>query len=421
MRIQVAPNPNRGKRAAAAAPMLARLRPDQVGDVLAFHRSIEGYAPTPLVALPQLASRLGVRAIHVKDESWRFGLNAFKALGGSYAIAAHLAGRLGLDLAELPYERLISDEVRARLGDVTFVTATDGNHGRGVAWTAHQLRQNCVVHMPRGAAAERLEHIRALGARADLNDMNYDDCVRLASREADDYGWVLLQDTSWPGYEDVPRAIIQGYTTLLAEAVEQLQTEHGGQRPTHVFVQAGVGALATAVVGYLANVYGTSDAGGPVFVVVEPENAACIFDTLRAEDGRIHAVGGDLDTIMAGLACGEPVTVGVDLLAHCVDFVVSLPDYVAAQGMRVLSSPTRAADAAGPADPRIISGESGAAPFGFAHEVLTDPALAGIQETLGIDRDSVLFFISTEGDTDRSGFDAVVRDGAHAHPSAPQP
>ena len=188
-----------------------------------------------------------------------------------------------------------------------------------------------------------------------------------------------------------------------------------------MFVQAGVGALATAVVGYLANVYGTSDQGGPVFVVVEPENAACIFDTLRAEDGRIHAVGGDLDTIMAGLACGEPVTVGVDLLAHCVDFVASMPDYVAAQGMRVLSSPARAADAAGPAAPRIISGESGAAPFGFAHEVLTDPALAGIQETLGIDRESVLFFISTEGDTDRAGFDAVVRDGAHAHPSAPQP
>lgn len=419
MPIQVAPNPNRGRRAAAAAPMLARLQPDRVRGVTAFHRSIEGYAPTPLVSLRQLASRLGVRSIHVKDESWRFGLNAFKALGGSYAIAAHLADRLGLDLAELPYERLVSDEVRARLGEVTFVTATDGNHGRGVAWTAHKLRQNCVVHMPRGAAAERVEHIRALGARVDVNDMNYDDCVRLASREARDYGWVLLQDTSWPGYEDVPRAIIQGYTTLLAEAVEQLQTEQGGERPTHVFVQAGVGALATAVVGYLANVYGTSDQGGPVFVVVEPANAACIFDTLRATDGRIHAVGGDLATIMAGLACGEPVTVGVDLLAHCVDFVVSLPDYVAAQGMRVLSSPTRAAD--GVSDRRIISGESGAAPFGFAHEVLTDPALAGARETLGIDRDSVLFFVSTEGDTDRAGFDAVVRDGAYAHPAAPQP
>lgn len=423
MSIKVVSNPNRGQRGAAAAPMLDRLQPEQVDSVVAFHQSIEGYAPTPLVRLRHLSSQLGVKSIYVKDESHRFGLNAFKALGGSYAIANYLAGRLGLDISELPYERLISDEVRERLGEVTFVTATDGNHGRGVAWTAHKLRQKCVVHMPRGAAEERLENIRALGARADVNDMNYDDCVRLSSREADEYGWVLVQDTSWPGYEDIPRAIIQGYTTMLAEAVEQLKTEHAGQRPTHVFVQAGVGALATAVVGYIVNTYGASDAGGPTIVVVEPEKAACIFDTLRATDGKIHAVGGDLATIMAGLACGEPVTVGIDVLANYVDYVVSMPDYVAAQGMRVLSSPARPAgepSADEPGDARIVSGESGAAPFGFAHEVLTDPQLAGVKQTLGIDGDSVLFFLSTEGDTDRAGFDAIVNDGAYAHPSAPQ-
>lgn len=422
MSIKVVSNPNRGKRGPAAAPMLDRLRPEQVEGVVAFHRSIEGYAPTPLVPLAHLSSRLGVKAMYVKDESLRFGLNAFKALGGSYAIANYLAGKLGLDISELPYERLISDEVRARLGEVTFVTATDGNHGRGVAWTAHKLRQKCVVHMPKGTAAERLENIQALGAQADITELNYDDAVRLSSREADEHGWVLVQDTSWPGYEDIPRAIIQGYTTMLAEAVAQLKVEHGGQRPTHVFVQAGVGALATAVVGYIVNTYGASDQGGPTIVVVEPENAACIFDTLRAEDGQIHAVGGDLKTIMAGLACGEPVTVGIDLLANYVDYVVSLPDYVAAQGMRALSSPVRAREdeATTAADARIISGESGAAPFGFAHEVLSDPQLAGIKDTLGINRESVLFFLSTEGDTDRAGFDAIVNNGAYAHPSAPQ-
>jgi len=431
MSIRIVPNRHRGTRPAAAAPMLARLAPGKVKDVLAFHRSVEGYVPTPLLRLRHLASRLGVASICVKDESHRFGLNAFKVLGGSFAIASYLADRLGVGLSRMPYERLISDEVRRRLGDVTFVTATDGNHGRGVAWTAHKLRQKCVVHMPRGAAIERLENIRALGAHADIVDMNYDDAVRLSSREAEAYGWVLVQDTAWPGYEDIPRAIIQGYTTLLAEAVEQLEIGHGGQRPTHVFVQAGVGSLATAVAGYLVNVCGSSSEGGPTIVVVEPENAACIFDTLRADDGEIHAVRGELDTIMAGLACGEPVTVGIDLLANYVDFVVSLPDYVAAQGMRVLSNPVRARDgdpAASPDgfarrddDPRIISGESGAAPLGFACEVLTNPALADARRTLGIDSASVLFFISTEGDTDRAGFDAIVRDGAYAHPSAHQP
>ncbi|MGB6008775.1 diaminopropionate ammonia-lyase [Castellaniella sp.] len=424
MSIKVLPNPNRGQRAVAAAPMLAQLKPEQVGGVIAFHRSIEGYAPTPLVRLRHLSSRLGVKAMYVKDESFRFGLNAFKALGGSYAIATYLAGRLGLDLSELPYDRLISDEIRERLGEVTFITATDGNHGRGVAWTADKLRQKCVVHMPKGTAPERLANIQALGARADITGLNYDDAVRLSSREAEEHGWVMVQDTSWPGYEDIPRTIIQGYTTLLAEAVEQLAAEPDGQRPTHVFVQAGVGALATAVVGYIVNTYGASDAGGPTIIVVEPENAACIFDTLRATDGRIHAVGGDLDTIMAGLACGEPVTVGIDVLANHVDFVASLPDYVAAQGMRALSSPVRATasatDAAAPSDRRIISGESGAAPFGFAHEVLTDPALAHIKDTLGIDGESVLFFLSTEGDTDRAGYDAIIHDGAYARPSAPQ-
>jgi diaminopropionate ammonia-lyase len=433
MSIHVVANPNRGTRRGRSAAMLALLAPGAVEEVAAFHRSIDGYAPTPLVELPHLAARLGVKSLLVKDESYRFGLNAFKALGGSYAIGTILAGRLGVDVSGLPFPRMISDAVRERLGEVTFVTATDGNHGRGVAWTAHMLRQKCVVHMPRGSAPERLENIRALGATADITELNYDDAVRLSAREADEYGWVLVQDTSWPGYEDIPRAIIRGYTTMLAETVHQLRTELNGDErgltPTHVFVQAGVGALPTAVVGYIVNAYGTSDEGGPVIVVVEPTNAACIYETLRATDGRIHAVGGDLDTIMAGLACGEPVTVGVDLLADYVDFVASVGDYVAAQGMRVLSSPvpadagtlvTGAPDgglAGRSLDRRIVSGESGAAPFGLAYEVLTVPALAGIKDRLGINENSVLLFFSTEGDTDTDGYTDIVANGAHPRPA----
>jgi diaminopropionate ammonia-lyase len=298
---------------------------------------------------------------------------------------------------------MISDEVKAKLGDVTFISATDGNHGRGVAWTANKLKQKCVIHMPKGSAAERLENIRALGATADITNLNYDDAVRLSSQEADKNGWVLVQDTSWPGYEEIPVSIIRGYMTMLAEVDKQL----GGAVPTHVFAQAGVGALSTAVVSYFVNRYGTygsagsSDKGGPKLVIVEPNNAACIFETLTKTDGKIHAVSGDLKTIMAGLACGEPVTVGVDVLANSVDFVASVPDYVAAQGMRVLAN----------ADPHIISGESGAATFGFAYEILSNPALSSIKTQLGIDENSKLFFLSTEGDTDRANYDEITQNG----------
>jgi diaminopropionate ammonia-lyase len=415
MTFQVVENKNKGTREDASQARLANYNDVEVKKALGFHQSIEGYAPTPLVSLDNLAKKLGVDRIWVKDESYRFGLNAFKALGGSYAIGTYLAKKLGVDIADMPYDRMISDEVKSKLGEVTFISATDGNHGRGVAWTANKLKQRCVIHMPAGSATERLENIRALGATADITDMNYDDAVRLSNEEAEKYGWVLVQDTSWPGYEEIPIAIIQGYMTMLAEADAQL----GDEKPTHVFVQAGVGALSTAVVSYCVTHYGRSGNGGPKLIVVEPNNAACIFKTLVATDGEIHKVEGDLQTIMAGLACGEPVTVGVDILANEVDFVASVPDYVAAQGMRVLSSPEKdSAGAAIHADPRVISGESGAATFGFAYEVLSNPDLAPIKQQLGIDGNSKLFFFSTEGDTDRANFDDITSNGAWSRESA---
>ncbi|GMO53599.1 MAG: diaminopropionate ammonia-lyase [Termitinemataceae bacterium] len=414
MAFKVLANPNKGKRQEAAAKQLAKYSHSQVKKARNFHSSIEGYEMTPLRSLDNLAKKLGVSKIFVKDESYRFGLNAFKALGGSYAVGTYLAKKLGLDISELPYSKMISPDVKAKLGDVTFICATDGNHGRGLAWTASKLKQKCVVHMPAGSAPERLNNIRALGANADITDLNYDDAVRLSKTEAEKNGWVLVQDTSWPLYEEIPTAIIQGYMTMLDEADEQLK----GELPTHVFAQAGVGSLATAVVSYFVNKYG-ADKCTPKLIVVEPNNASCIFDTLRSTDGKIHAVGGDLKTIMAGLACGEPVTVGVDVLADCVDFIASVPDYAAAQGMRVLSSPQKSSPGAAiDADPRIISGESGAATFGFAYEVLSNPDLEPIKKQLGIDSNSKLFFLSTEGDTDRANFDDITQNGAWSRAEA---
>ena len=362
----------------------------------AFHRGIPSYAPTPLAALPALAERLGVASIHVKDESQRFGLNAFKGLGGSYAIARVIADRLGIEPAELTYELITSDEVREQLGQLTFVTATDGNHGRGVAWTAKMLGQRAVVYMPKGSAQERLENIRALGATAEITDLNYDDTVRMASRVAKENGWVLVQDTSWLGYEQIPTWIMQGYTTMALEAAGQL-ADDGSGAPTHVFLQAGVGAMSGAVTGFLAAHYGPAK---PTIVIVEPEGADCVFRTAQAADGALHTVEGDLPTIMAGLACGEPCQVGWNMLGRYADWFASVPDEVAARGMRVLGNPLDT-------DPRVVSGESGAATLGFVATLL-DGQHGDEAAQLGLNANSRILCFSTEGDTDRENYRKVV-------------
>lgn len=368
--------------------------------VRAFHRSFPEYSPTPLIRLKELANRLGVAELYVKDESKRFGLNAFKVLGGSWCISRYIAKKLNVQLEELTYERLTSPETRSALAGLTFVTATDGNHGRGIAWTAARLGLNSVVYMPKGSARERLENIRALGAKAEITPWNYDDTVRYASRQAEEQGWVLVQDTSWEGYEEIPGWIMEGYTTLALEAAEQL----GDVRPTHLFLQAGVGAMAGAVAGFFTSYY---EMDCPIITVVEPHNANCMFRTAQAGDGKLHSVTGDLNTIMAGLACGEPCAIAWDILGSCAQNFLSVPDYVAAKGMRVLGNPLGS-------DPRIISGESGAVTTGLTAEIMGRDDLTSLRERLNLDQDSVILCISTEGDTDRENYRSIVWDGKYS-------
>lgn len=364
-----------------------------------FHSSFDIYEETPLVKLEKLSKRLGVKGIYVKDESYRFGLNAFKVLGGSYAIGNYIATTLGRDISELPYAVMTSEEVKSKIGEITFISATDGNHGRGVAWTANKLKQKSVIYMPKGSAAERLHNIRLEGADASITEYNYDDAVRLADKHAKKNGWVLVQDTAWEGYEDIPTWIMQGYTTMAYEAYLQLK----GVKPTHIFVQAGVGSLAGAVQGFFADVYGDDR---PITTIVEPNEAACIFKTAKAGDGKIHTVTGDMNTIMAGLACGEPTTVGWEVLKKYSDNFISCPDYTAAQGMRVLGNPLDG-------DTKVISGESGAAGIGLAYEILTNESLKWMKEELKIDENSVLLFFSSEGDTDKENYRKIVWDGLY--------
>lgn len=370
---------------------------EKAREVRSFHHSIPGYAPTPLVSLRGAAAHLGISGFYVKDESKRFGLNAFKGLGGSYGIGCCLAEKLGITPKEMTYESLTSEGIRDALGDLTFVTATDGNHGRGVAWASSTLGFQSVVYMPKGSSAERLENIRAQGAEVMITDFGYDDAVRFACRQAEKNGWVLVQDTAWDGYEEIPARIMEGYTTMALEAVEQM----GDVRPTHIFLQAGVGAMAGALAGFFGDYYG-SDL--PVISVVEPTAADCIFRTAKAADGDLHAAEGPLNTIMAGLACGEPCTTGWKMLDAYARNFFSVPDEVAAYGMRMLGNPLDG-------DERIVSGESGAVTAGLVSEILRRDDLRPIRETLALDRDAVILCFSTEGDTDSENYRKILREG----------
>lgn len=376
--------------------------PEKMEAVRAFHATIPGYEPTPLHSLDRLAELLGVKAVYLKDESYRFGLNAFKVLGGSYAIARYLAQKLNKNISELPYDVLTSEETKRALGGVTFATTTDGNHGRGVAWTACVLRQNAVVYMPKGSSKRRFDAIAAEGAKVAIRDVNYDESVRLTAEEAAEKGWVVVQDTAWKGYEDIPLWIMQGYGTMAAEAMDQMKA-YGANDPSHVFIQAGVGSLAGMVQGVFRAYYPKHS---PKVVVAEANKADCYYRSAVAGDGRPHAVTGDLDTLMAGLACGEANTIAYDILRDYASAFVSCPDYVAARGMRVLGSPLKG-------DPCICSGESGAVTAGLLTFLMNGGSLGALRDMLGLNANSTVLLFSTEGDTDPGRYRSVVWDGEY--------
>ena len=368
-----------------------------------FHSSFPQYSVTPLARLDGMAGYLGLGGLFVKNESYRFGLNAFKVLGGSFAMGRYIAKEMGRDVAEMTYDYLTSEAFRQEFGQATFFTATDGNHGRGVAWAANKLGQKAVVHMPKGSSQPRFDNIAREGAQVSIEEVNYDDCVRMAAAEAEktEHG-VIVQDTAWEGYEEIPAWIMQGYGTMASESAQQLR-QIGVNRPTHVFIQAGVGSLAGAVVGYYANLFPNDP---PKFIVMEAMAADCLYQGAIAGDGSPRIVSGDLQTIMAGLACGEPNILSWDILRNHVSAFVSCPDWVSAKGMRMLGAPVKG-------DPAVISGESGAVGMGLIASLMEDGEYQDLREAIGLDRHSQVLLFSTEGDTDPEKYRRVVWDGEH--------
>lgn len=360
----------------------------------AFHKKFEKYYPTPLLQLSHLARLLGLQEIYVKNEAERFGLNAFKGLGGSFAVGKYLANRLGKPLTQLNLCDLTSSKTQEKLKDITLVTATDGNHGRGVAWAAEQFGLKAIVLMPKGSSPVRAQNIRNHGAECTITDYNYDDTVRLASQLAERNNWILLQDTAWEGYEEIPTWIMQGYLTLANEALTQLK-----KLPTHIILQAGVGSFAGAIMGFFIEKMKES---APKIIVVEPHQANCLYQSACANDSLPHKVDGDMQTIMAGLACGEPNTVSWPIIRDYTDIFISADDHLAANGMRIAASPRP------DTDPAYISGESGAIGLGLLYELKSNPAYKELSQKLELDENSRVLLINTEGDTSPDIYQQIV-------------
>ncbi|MGH7522984.1 MAG: diaminopropionate ammonia-lyase [Gemmatimonadales bacterium] len=341
-----------------------------------FHHSTAAYTATPLRRLPGLATKLHVGDVLLKDESHRFGLNAFKILGASFAIHRWTA----------------THDVVA---DAVFTTATDGNHGRAVAWMARQLGFRAVIYMPAHSVPARVAAIQNEGARVILVEEGYDVAVQRALEAARDHRWIVIQDTATDGYRDVPELIAAGYWTTARELEPAI---HPPERPgvDVVMLHAGVGTWAAAVAQYYWHRYG---AQRPRLVVVEPVEAACLLDSV--EVGHPASATGSLRTIMAGLNCGLPSTTAFDALRQSVDAFIAIPDLWAERAMKRLATPVGT-------DPTIVSGESGAAGVAGLMALIQDPALDQVRRHVGLDGGSRVLAWSTEGATDPAGWERVV-------------
>jgi diaminopropionate ammonia-lyase len=353
-------------------------------DPLAFHQSLPGYAPTPCRRLDGLARYCGIGALWVKDESQRFGLQAFKALGASFAMQ---------QLAE-------RDD-----SCTTFCTATDGNHGRAVAWAAAQRGKKAVVYVPRHTVASRIAAIAQYGARVIVTERDYEGTCILAAEEAARNAWQLVQDTAWPGYEEIPALIMTGYLTHLKELEEQLHPP-GLPAIDVVFLQSGVGSWAAAAAWYYYNRYPHKP---PTLIIAEPEQADGLLESFKR--GTLSAPAQSGTTIMAGLNCGIPSSTAWPILQQTIHAAMRIPDAAAARAMCLLYRPL-------PGDDSIESGESGAAGVAALLELMQNPAFAALRGQLGLNARSRVLCYNTEGSTDPENFKRILDENDTTTPAA---
>jgi diaminopropionate ammonia-lyase len=351
-----------------------------------------GYAATPLLPLHGLARQLGISKLYYKDERGRFGLGSFKALGGAYAVAnvLRLKVQQARSLQHVSSRELLSGAFADVVSAATVTCATDGNHGRSVAWGAQLFGCRCVIFVHEQVSQGRRDAIAQYGAQVREVKGNYDDAVRHAATTAAAEGWTVVSDTSYPGYRDIPQDVMHGYGVMASEIVQQMA---GSEPPTHVFAQAGVGALAAAV---CANFWLQWGERRPLYIVVEPTRADCVYRSLRA--GRPVVVGGSLDTVMAGLACGEVSELAWEILRGGANAAVTVDDAYALDAMRQLAQ-------AHNGDPAVVAGETGG--VGLA-ALLAARDHAEIWRLLGLDEHSRVLLLGSEGDTDAGIYQQIV-------------
>lgn len=335
--------------------------PEDFESVKNFYSHMAEYEKTPLLHLSALAEKIGVKDILVKDESKRFSLNAFKGLGVSYALNC---------LMEKTKEK-----------EYLFVSCTDGNHGRALAWRAKNLGCKCVIFMPGGSDERRVNAIKQFGADVRITGKNYMETVYEAEKYARENGGWLIQDTAFEGYDGfVPDRIVMGYSMLVRETLEQTD-----ERPTHVFIQAGVGSAAGGVIWYIQKALKDEK----MFTgVIEAEDTACIYESIR--QGKNVAIGGMPYTVMAGLNCGEANIRIMPLLKSRGDGFIKCADSITYKGMERAINPVGN-------DPSFSGGESGAVGLGFIEEILTNEKYAREKSLMGIDENSVILLFNTEG------------------------
>lgn len=362
-------------------------------DMPDFHRSLEGYQPTPLVSMDGTARALGVKELYVKDESHRFGIKAFKALGASYAIYRFLKSQWEEQYTTPFSPQSFKDpEALSTLGEVTFCAATDGNHGRAVAWTAKKLKQRAVIYMPDNTAQGRIDNIEGEGAEVVLVPGTFDHCVELCAADAAKYGWQAISDTAYPGYMEIPKYIMLGYMEIFLEMEDSL---HAADIPgiDMVFLPAGVGGLAAAGTAYYSFRYGDKR---PKLVCVEPSDCDCFLESVMYGKGKPLPTRGRQQSIMAGLNCGIPSPVAWPVIRDGMHLFTAVTDDYAEEAMRIFYAEN------------VISGESGASGLAGLLALLKDPRLIEAKEKTAVDNNTRVLLINTEGDTDPENYKRII-------------
>ncbi len=364
-------------------------------DILKFHRSLDGYEATPVHTLDELGKSLGISSVFVKDESFRFGVNAFKPLGASYTIYRFLKSkwesRFGNEFSVFDFK---NPEKMHELGTFTFCAATDGNHGRAVAWTARILKQKAVIYMPANTVLSRIKNIESEGAKVVLINGTFDECVARVDSDARANGWIIISDTAYKGYMFYPQFFMAGYSTIFREMDNIVNMPHHCKADI-VILQAGVGGLAAAGTWYYTKKYGKNR---PKIICMEPTRADAFMESVKK--GKPTHSKRDYNSIMAGLNCGVSL-LAWDYISEGVNYLMTVSDAYAEKAMRQYYYPLGT-------DPQIISGESGASGMAGLLALMEEDRFATLRKDLEINSKTTFLLVNSEGDTDPENFIKVI-------------